>query len=239
MDKIEGFVKIAASSIAVIIPAILLAVYSYHLGYTTTFGLSQDLIPKSMSDVLVESWYVGVQALAWLMSKWSLLVFLFIFYAVVLTLMFIFLLRAKRRGVTWIFDEITKENQGKNICGLTQWHWICLGDLIKYLSKWFLMPIILLSILGLFTVFPYVGGRNDALKQMEKFQQSGCEGDGASIHCIHLINVAKSREEVISKGILVSANKYRIAVFNNKLEVWPFLDSYIIRKNATRQGEEW
>jgi len=43
----------------------------------------------------------------------------------------------------------------------------------------------------------------------------------------------------LAEGILISANKERIAIYNKKLEVWPLLDSYIIRqKDIYKQDEK-
>lgn len=136
MEKIEGSIKIAGSLIAIIIPCILLAGYSFHLGYIMTYGLSADLVSKSMSDMLAESWYVGVMAMAWVLSKWPYILSgstaFFLFFVGV----FFFLIRAKKNGVTWPFEEITKENKGKTIFGITQWHWVCLGQLFNDIVNW-------------------------------------------------------------------------------------------------------
>jgi hypothetical protein len=45
-----------------------------------TFGLSEDLIAKTMSDVIVESWYVGILALGWILSKWPYFLGYFLFF---------------------------------------------------------------------------------------------------------------------------------------------------------------
>ena len=88
MEKIEGYMKLVGGLIALIIPSMLLSGYSYHLGYSMTYGLNEDLIFKSMSEVLVESWYIGVMALAWLVSKWPYLLAYMVFLYLVRVLGF-------------------------------------------------------------------------------------------------------------------------------------------------------
>lgn len=229
MDKIEKVLKIVASSVATVVPCILLAGFSYHLGYINSFGLSDELIHKSMSDVLVESWYVGVMSIAWILSFWKALVGWFIFY-LFLGVGFLLLFRKlKSEGATWIFDEITKENQGRTIVFFSQWHWMCLGGLISDLSLLFFIPLVLVAALGLLMALPYQEGNDNAVKQLDAFRHNGCEVYDKSFSCISLIDTL-NHNNLIAKGILVSSNKDRIAVFNKKLEVWPLLDSYIIEK---------
>jgi len=231
MDNLEKVLKIAASAIAIVIPCVLLAGYSYHLGYIMTFGLSGDLIPKSMSDVLVESWYVSVIALAWALSYWEVLLGIFIasFLLGVASLLFFRLLKSK--GINWVFDEITQQKQGKSILGFTQWHWICLGQLFRDLSSIIILPMAILVVLAAFLVLPYTEGEDEALIQIERFNDNGCDckTEDKPLSCIRLIDTT-AKKNVIAYGVLVSANDNRIAVFTGKLEVWPMLDNYIIDK---------
>ncbi|ODN65440.1 hypothetical protein [Methylophaga muralis] len=81
MEKYERLLKMAASVVAITVPCILLSGFSYHLGRIFTFGLSYELINKDMSDVLVESWYIGVVAIAWLLSKWTYWLGFFVFFS--------------------------------------------------------------------------------------------------------------------------------------------------------------
>lgn len=230
MDRIESVLKITAALLAIVVPIILLAGYSYHLGYVMTFGLDVDLIPKRLPDMLVESWYIGISAIAWVMSKWSYYLILFIIFCLYCLAIFLFFLRAKKRGNTLLFEEVTKENQGKTIIGLTQWHWISLGQLFRTSFIWFFTPFMLIAIIGLFAANPYQQGEDEAKTKIEAFKQSGCAEDNKIFSCVYLLDTTNQPHEVITKGILVSANQDRIAIFNNELEVWPLLDSYIIKK---------
>lgn len=231
MEQAEGFIKIAASLIAIIVPSMLLAGYSYHLGYIMTFGLSEDLIFKSLSEVLVESWYMGITALGWLISKWQYLLTYILFLYLLFVLSFFWFRRQKEKGTSWLFEEITKENQGKVIFGISQWHWGVLAEAFQDLFSWFIYPVLALSFLGLLTTQPFVSGKTYALEQIELFQQKGCETKDKKLDCINLVDKSKEQGNLIAKGLLVSANGKRIAIYNQKLEVWPLLDNYLIEAN--------
>jgi len=229
MDKTERIVKIIAALLAIVVPIILLAGYSYHIGYVMTFGLDVNLIPKRLPDMLVESWYVGILAIAWVLSKWSYFLILFIIFCLYCLAIFLFFLRAKKRGKTSLFEEITTENQGKTIIGLTQWHWKLLGQLFRTSFIWFFTPFMVISIIGLVAANPYQQGVEEAKKKIEAFKQNGCDENNKVFSCIYLLDITKQPHEVITKGILVSANQDRIAIFNNELELFPLLDGYIIK----------
>lgn len=230
MDRIESLLKITAALVAIVVPIILLSGYSYHLGYVMTFGLDVDLIPKRLPDMLIESWYVGVLALAWVLSKWSYFLTLFIVFCLYCLAIFLFFLRAKKRGNTAQFEEFTKENQGKPIIGLTPWQWMLLGQLFRTSFIWFFTPFLLIAVIALLAVKPYQQGEEEAKTKIEAFKQNGCDENKKVFSCIYLLDITNQPHEVITKGILVSANQDRIAIFNNELEIWPFLDSYIIKK---------
>lgn len=232
MEKAEWIIKLAASSIAVIVPCVLLAGYSYHLGYILTFGLSSDLVPKSMSEMLVESWYVSVMAMGWVLSKWPYILVGSIAFFLLFVGVFFFLRRAKRNGVTWIFEEITKENQGKIILGVTQWHWVCLGELFSYIFNWVSTPLFIIALLSLLTAFPFLDAKGFASEQMGVFEKEGCENTTEKLSCIKLVDTKKQQNNVLAEGILVSANGQRIAIYNKQLEVWPLLDNYILTKKG-------
>jgi hypothetical protein len=196
-----------------------------------TFELSTDLISKSMSEVLVESWYVGVMALAWLLSKWPYVLLYFLTLSSIIIATFFFARWCRNTGKNWIFEEITKENQGKTFLTITQWHWKQLGEMFSDMSSWFFYPMAFLACIGLLTTFPFQDAEQYANKQMELFKEHGCSEKTEKYSCIYLVDIEKQQNKVLAKGILVSANDKRIAIYNNKLEVWPLLDNYIIRKN--------
>lgn len=229
MEKYERLIKMAASAVAIAVPCILLTGFSYHIGHIFTFGLSYELINKDMSDVLVESWYIGVLAIAWLLSKWPVWLGFFIFFVIIGLVAFFYVRHAKEKGKLWLFEELSKENQGRKILGITQWHWCVLGEMYVELSSWFSYPLLIVCFLGLLTAFPYERGKADADRQIQIYAESGCDHEEKVGQCSYLIDT-KNQNKIIAKGILVSANQDRIAIFNNELEVWPLLDSYIIRK---------
>jgi hypothetical protein len=229
MEKYERLLKMAASAVAIAVPCILLSGFSYHIGHIFTFGLSYELINKDMSDVLVESWYIGVLAITWLLSKWPLWLGFFIFLVIIGLVAFFYARHAKANGKDWLFEGISKENQGRKILGITQWHWCQLGSMFSELISWFYYPVLILCFVGLLTAFPYERGKADAEKQIQLYAESGCNSEEKIVQCSYLIDTS-NENKVLTKGILVSANQDRIAIFNNELEIWPLLDSYIIRK---------
>ena len=229
MERAEGLLKAVATAIAAVVPVILLAGYSYHLGYTLTFGLSEDLVFKSMSEVLVESWYVAVISLGWLLSKWYYLLIAIALLYIMLVFFFFWARRQKQKEEFWLFQEITKENQGRNIFGVSQWHWVCLGETFHDLFSWFYYPMLVLAAIGLLTAHPFTLGKNLAIEQIELFKQKGCETTNEKISCIELVEINQQNETFLIQGILVSANESRIAIYNDGLEIWPLLDSYLIK----------
>lgn len=229
MEKFERLLKLAASAVALVVPCILLSGFSYHIGHIFAFGLSHELIDKDMSDVLVESWYIGVLAIAWLLSKWPYFLGFFILLIVIGLAAFFTARYAKEHGKDWFFEELSKENQGRKILGITQWHWCQLGEMHVELSSWFYYPLVILCFIGLLTAFPYQRGQQDAEKQMKIFAESGCQSEEKVGRCTYLIDTTKNNQ-MIAKGILISANDKKVALYNNKVEVWSLVDSYLIQK---------
>ena len=48
----------------------------------------------------------------------------------------------------------------------------------------------------------------------------------------------KQQDKVLAEGIIISANKDRLAIYNKKLEIWPLLDNYIVSKNEIVKQDE-
>jgi hypothetical protein len=201
-----------------------------------TFGLSEDLIAKTMSDVIVESWYVGILALGWILSKWPYFLGYFLFLVTLIFGIFFFLKWAKENKVDWIFEELTKENQGRTFLTITQWQWIEIGRLFSEMSSWFIYPMLVLGLASFLVGYPYQKAKNFAEEQMNLYQQHGCQNENQKYHCASLID--SSNKKVLIQGILISANNNRVAIYNNKIEIWPLLDNYIIRQNKPVNMDE-
>lgn len=231
-DKAESIAKIAASVFAVLVSLILLSGYSYYLGYTNVFDLSSDLISKSMADVLAESWYVGVMAFVWLLLKWPYVLGSFVFFLILFSMMFFLARWARENGKDWMLEETTKENQGRHILGITVWHWKQLGGLFYEVVNWFYYPIAIIVGIGSFAILPYQTANDSAKEQKELFEKNGCSEITKKYSCIYLVDIENQQKKILAKGILISANDKRVAIYNNKLEIWPLLDNYIIRKNT-------
>ncbi|EGL55307.1 hypothetical protein MAMP_02301 [Methylophaga aminisulfidivorans MP] len=230
MEKFERLLKLAASAVALVVPCILLSGFSYHIGYIFTFGLSHELINKDMSDVLVESWYIGVLGAEWLLTKWPFFLGFFVFLVVSGLAAFLFARHAKENSKDWLFKALSKENQGKKIFGITQWHWCQLGGMANELFSWLAYPILIVSIALVLVGFSYQRGQYDAEKQMQIYTKSGCQNEEKVGSCTYLLDTSKNNQ-VIAKGILISANDKKVALYNSKVEVWILLDSYLIRKD--------
>jgi hypothetical protein len=71
---------------------------------------------------------------------------------------------------------------------------------------------------------------------MNLYQQHGCQNENQKYHCASLID--SSNKKVLIQGILISANNNRVAIYNNKIEIWPLLDNYIIRQNKPVNMDE-
>lgn len=218
MEKIEGLLKLAATAVALVVPCILLTGFSYHIGHIFTFGLSHELINKDMSDVLVESWYIGVLGAEWLLSKWPYFLGFFVFLVVSALAVLLFLQYARENGKDWLFEELSKENQGKKILTITRWQWSQLGGMINELFSWLAYPIFIVSIVLVLVGFSYQRGQQDAEKQIKIFAESGCQSEEKVDRCTYLIDTTKNNQ-IIAKGILISANNNKVALYNNQVEV--------------------
>lgn len=238
MENIERIVKIAASVLAIVVPCILVSGLSLHLGYIVPFGLNHELVNRDLSGFVVEGWLVGVLLLACFFSKVFIWLGLFIFIASLSFFSFLYARKAKKDGQDWLFAKISQEEQGRSIFTITQWQWCQLGSLFKELSSWFLYPALTLVMIALLTVYPYQKGIEDADKQIKTYSESGCENKDKAVSCTYLIDTKNDEEKIIAKGILVSATETKIALYDNKLEVWPLLNTYMIRKEANQVSSE-
>lgn len=242
MDKTHRVIQLTALILGILVPSILLAGYIFHLGYSQTFGLDSSLVYKSLADMMTEAWYLGVMILIYLVPKWWYLVVALFFYILLILVLFLYFSYLKKQGKTWFTKEITKDNQGAKFCGLTLWRWGHIYEIFEELSSWFLIPAIILLFAASLTVFPYQQGRDGALKQITEHQKYNCEAkekQGLATRCHYLIDTSTAEQKIIAQGILVAANNNRVALFdNNIVEVWPILDSYIIRRFYLEQPSE-
>jgi len=225
MDKSHKYLQLAALIAGFVIPCAMMAGYVYHLGYTFTFGLNSELISKDFSDVVAESWILGVQLLVYVITHWAYLLLLGLAFIVfVFLLMHLVTYLQDHRGFKLNNDEITQENQGQVYWGLSKWKWICLWGFIEEVTKWIAGPLSVVVFVTLMMMLPYQKGQDFAQRQITEYQKDGC---ASSTHCVQLIDFSGTEEQLVVEGIMVSANDQRIAVFSGeKLVVYPLLESY-------------
>ena len=227
MEKGYKYLQMAGLALSVFVPALLLAGYSWRLGYVSTFGLNPEIVEKGLADVVVESWVVGVQVVAFVLPK-------FIYLPIVWMVLFLFFLGLlyfltflKKRGSLSLFaEEITRENQGGSYFGLTLWHWKLLSEAMEDVGNWLYWPFLVLAIAGCVVMFPFEKGKQSALEQLVEFRANGCAEHG---FCTRLLAVDGGEEKLVAEGIVVSANSGRIAIYSGGgVGVYPLLDDRVL-----------
>lgn len=240
MEKIYKSAQIIAIIFGVLIPCILLAGYVYYLGYTSAFGIDSSLMNRGFGEVIAESWFMGARFLVYLSTKWWFL--LLIIAAAIIgglgALVLVIVTRAK--GIDILSKKINKENQGRTILGVTQSQWLCLWSEVGQVINW-VGSILAVFLVAFALVFiPAQLGDREAKAQIEHYQEQGCEGVEeltSPARCINLVDIS-SPFVPIAQGFMITANTERVAIFNkNGLEVWPLLDSYVIRKSYVSAAE--
>lgn len=234
MDKAHQSLQIIVVALGVLAPCILLAGYSYYLGHITTFGIDSSLMNRGFGDVIAESWIVGVRLLVYLWSRWWWLVLFFGFAIIGALGALIFVVRQKSKGIDALAKKINKEYQGRTILGFTQWHWLCLGEVVGTIWNWSWAVVALVMFASAVVILPFHHGNFDAQTQIMQYQKNGCADISKMpepFSCIYLIDISSSDDVPVTQGFLVTANNERVAIFNkNGLEVWPLLDSYMLRR---------
>jgi hypothetical protein len=229
--KVADLLQVLGVAMGLLASCILVAGYTWYIGHISAFGLDSSIMNRGLGDVIAESWYVGLMALIYLLPLWW---YPFIFVAVVGALMLgglYYISRQRDKGKNPLGDPITKQNQGRRILGLTQWHWVCWLEAVHLMCGWALVPIVLVLLTWLFIVFPFSEGNTLAKSEIEKYQKRGCTMDGvvgSPTRCISLVDIS-SPSVPAAQGLLVSSTNERIAIFNDKgLQVWPLTSSYRI-----------
>lgn len=245
MDNLRKYTHLTAAILGVVTPCLLLSGYVYHLGYVTKFGLNSSLMSRGFSDVITESWYIGVLLLTYLLEKWWWFLVFFGIMATIAVCSFFYFVRLENKGVDIFANPITKANQGRTVLGFTQWHWICCGKMLMGIGSLSYIPLAVVSLIAAIVILPFQKGGQNALKEIESFRKDGCEvvagGSRSFSRCVYLMDISSSNPTVVAQGLLVTTNNERIAIFTEgAIEVWSSLDKYKLKKAylPKAQGEE-
>lgn len=227
MEKGYKYLQMAGLALSVFVPALLLAGYSWRLGYVSTFGLNPEIISKGFSDVVVESWVVGVKVIAFGVSKWMYFPLFWVSIVTFLLGLLYFFVHLKNKGLITVDPaEITFENRGRKFIGLTQWHWKTLFETGEKIGHWFYWPLVVLIVAALLAVFPFEDGKQFALDQLVEHRVNGCGEQGS---CTRLLRVDDESESLVVEGIVVAANSERIAIYSDgRVGVYPLLDDRVL-----------
>lgn len=227
MEKGYKYLQMAGLALSVFVPALLLAGYSWRLGYVSTFGLNPEIIEKGLADVVVESWVVGVKVIVFGVSKWMYFPLFWVSIVTFLLGVLYFFVHLKSKGVISVDRaEITFENKGEKFSGLTQWHWKTLYETAEEIGHWFYWPLVVLIVAAVVAVFPFEDGKQFALEQLVEFRENGCGKQGS---CTRLLRVEGGSESLVVEGIVVAANSGRIAIYSDgRVGVYPLLDDRVL-----------
>ena len=226
--KFTDLVQVCAIAIGLLTSAILVAGYTYYIGYISAFGLDASLMDRGLADVIAESWYVGLLALVYVLPFWW---YPFAFMAAVVMLMLAAycIRRQREKGKDVINESPVQQNQDGKRLG----DWISWLEMIVYMAGWALTPGAIMLLTWLFFVTPFQKGNATAKVDIEKYQKNKCTTEATTAspeRCVALIDIAAPSKPV-AYGIVVSGSRDRIAIFSEKgLQVWPLTSSYRIDK---------
>ncbi|NQY27563.1 MAG: hypothetical protein HRT92_10370 [Piscirickettsiaceae bacterium] len=237
MERTFKLAQLLSIAIGILVSSLLIAGYVYHLGYIHSFGLDAAIIYKSLPDMITEGWYLTIQIVLWMVDIWWVFIVALILYAGLILGISYGVTYLKTKGKLEHVEEITFENQGRLTFGLTEWIWKIFWETMNEGLTWFLhIPLAVLTVLFLLALWPYQQGRDDGLKQIAQHQEYGCIAKDSlpdMTQCIYIFDNSKSNsDELVAQGILVAADKQRLALFNdNKIEIWPRKVDYKIVHN--------
>lgn len=227
MERSFKLAQLLSIAVGILIPSLLIAGYVYHLGYIQSFGLDAAIIYKSLPDMITEGWYLTIQIVLWLVdSLWFFIIGFFLFLGLILAIAYL-ITYLKIKGRLEPVEDITFENQGRSILGLTEWIWKNFWEMVEKSLTWFLhIPLAVLTTILVLALWPYQQGRDDGLKQIAQHKEYGCTAKDSlpdMVQCIYIFDNSKSsNNKLVAQGILVAADKQRLALFNNnKIEIWP------------------
>lgn len=234
MEKIHQYLQSAAVAIGIFVPCILLAGYSYHLGYSVTFGLEPSLINKGFADAITEAWLLGALLLVQFVKYWWSGFLVVGAVSLVMLGLFYFIVYLKAKGKDPVAWEITREQQGPRVLGLTLWHWKGWFETVQAFGTWVYIPTLLLLLAALITIIPYQQGADAAKKQIGQIQTNGCNApldQKDRVRCVSLIDISATPHATIYSGILVSSNNDFVALFDGQtLEVLRLKDDFKLSK---------
>lgn len=224
-------------------PCLLLAGYSYYLGYINTFGIDSSLLNRGISEAITESWIVGIKFLIYLFNKmhylgaWGLIVIACTLYTIAIVT------KRKKLGLSNIILDgtLSKENQGPEYLGQTLYRWSVIWGLVLEVLQ-LLLSLAIIVLLPLATcLFPYGDGSKKAKEIIEKYQRHDCDYSikPSSPNCMTLIDLNGDKHTLIN-GIFITASKSHIAIYsNNQTEIWPIRDDYkLITNNHSKVTQE-
>lgn len=226
MEHSFKLVQLLSIAVGILVPSLLIAGYVYHLGYIQSFGLDASIIYKSLPDMITEGWYLTIQIVLWIGDIWWVFIVILILYAGLILGVSYRITYLKTMGRLEPVEEITFENQGRSTLGLTEWIWKGFWEKMDKSLTWFLhIPLAVLTVLLFLALWPYQHGWDDGLKQIAQHQEYGCTAKDSlpdMAQCVYIFDNSKSSNELVAQGILIAADKERLALFNNnKIEIWP------------------
>lgn len=241
LENISKAVHAVAVAAGVIASSMLLAGYSYYLGYIHAFGLDASLIGRGFGEVVAESWLMGLQLLVFILSK---LISAIGVAVVLVVLMFasLFALASIQRKRPAIFsNQLNKQNQGRSVLGLSLWQWWVGIEGASQLFGWILAFFLPVAVVAAALVWPYQQGQNHGATTMSSYLEQGCGylslEAPAFGRCVSLANAAGSGQPALAEGMLVTATKDRLAIFNEAgVEIWSLSGDYKLHRPYSRAG---
>lgn len=233
MEKGNRYLQVLALFISLSAPLVLLAGYTFWLGYISGFGLHAELIPKTLTDVILESWIVVVYFMGYAGSNLGYcLLGAFALWICLILMTYLINYLSERIFIDLDRPEITRENRGRNILGLSQWIWKMLLESGGTIYQYAAAATLGLCISLLFVLSSYSFGEKEAQKQITRFKASTC---GKDIACHQVIDHSGEEDKLVAEGLLISANEQKIAIYNTSVTVYHLRDTYKVAVNLKEE----
>lgn len=245
-ERIHLLVSIAnilISTIALVTTLLLLAGYSFRIGYLGAFGLGIGSIPIDFSNSVGEAYYMGLLLIVEIYDKiWWPIAWIFL-VAIVLTLLVMILNSKSRLGATvkqWLLFPQAESPKSLSWRSATT---MFFSEIFPKFFNIFLLSIIAFSALVMVMVFPHQEGRAEGNRQIQSFAEvdySCAHLPTTGLSCVKVI--VHESQRILTEGLSVSGgSESHLAVFDGQsVQILERDSSYIVSvySKATQRNQD-
>lgn len=187
----------------VIVPALYLTGYFYHEGFLVAFGLDNSFFPLSLTEYLMQAFYVFLGVLGYLFTTANANFHYFYYLAVIFLLLGLFLtwFDPYQAQVTRTLKSYLRQQRFKLI-----WIPAFMGAL-GFMAAYLVLAVIAVSIA--LPISAYLYGGKEAQQKIEHF--SGCQNLQALPDTQRCVEITENREK--RTGLLIARSATHIAIW--------------------------